>query len=71
MINNTRNGAPNLIQDWAYTVFAKAEVFKMPLPDLVDQIRLGLRQANKKARVWQDQYVSPETGEFVVRIIRS
>jgi len=43
----------------------------MPLPDLVDQLQLGLRQANQKARAWQDHYVSPETGEFIVRGIRS
>ena len=60
-----------LIQDWTYVVFPKAEVFKMPLPDLVDQIRLGLRQANQEARAWQSHYVSPETGEFIVRVIHS
>ena len=38
----------------------------MPLPDLVDDLRLGLRQANKRAKIWQDQYVSPETGGFIV-----
>lgn len=43
----------------------------MPLPDLVDQLRLGLRQVNWKAKAWQDQYVSPETGEFIVCGIRS
>lgn len=43
----------------------------MPLPDLVDQVRLGLEQANQKARTWQDRYMSPETGEFIVRIILS
>ncbi|KAF9648316.1 hypothetical protein BDM02DRAFT_3187273 [Thelephora ganbajun] len=54
-----------ILPDWAYIIFPKAEVFKMPLPDLVDQIQLGLRQANQKAREWQDQYVSSETGEFI------
>lgn len=67
--NNARYDIPNPIQDWAYTVFAKAEVFKMPLPDLTDRIRVGLRQANQKAKMWQDQYMSTETGEFIVRII--
>ena len=60
-----------LIQDWSYIVFPKAEVFKMPLPDLVDQVRLGLRQVNQKARAWEARYVSPETGEFIVRVIHS
>ena len=59
------------IQDWSYIVFPKAEVFKMPLPDLVDQVRLGLRQANQKAKAWEARYVSPETGEFIVRVIHS
>jgi len=43
----------------------------MPLAELVDQMRLGLRQVNQKARAWQDHYVSPETGEFIVCGIRS
>lgn len=38
----------------------------MPLSDLVDDLRLGLRQANQRAKIWQDQYVSPETGGFIV-----
>ena len=59
-----------LIEDWTYIVLPKGEVFRMPLPELVDQMRLGLRQANQKARAWQDQYVSPETGEFIVRRVR-
>ena len=41
----------------------------MPLPELVDQMRLGLQQVNQNARAWQDRYVSPETGEFIVRRI--
>ena len=71
MTDSARYDVHNPLQDWAYTVFARAEVFTMPLPSLVDQIRLGLREANQKARLWQDQYVSPETGEFIVRIIRA
>lgn len=43
----------------------------MPLHDLVDQMRVGLRQVNQKARAWEGRYVSPETGEFIVRVIRS
>lgn len=71
MTNNARYHIPNPTQDWAYTVFAKAEAFRMPLPKLVDQVQFGLRQANQKARAWQDQYVSPETGEFIVRNVGS
>ena len=41
----------------------------MPLPDLVDQLRSGLQQVNRKAGLWQDQYVSPETGEFMVSLL--
>jgi hypothetical protein len=52
-------------------VFPKVEVFRMPLPDLVNQIRFGLQQANQRARAWQDRYVSSETGEFIVRDIHS
>jgi len=54
-----------ILPDWTYIMFPKAEVFRMPLPDLVDQVRLGLRQVNRQARAWQDHYVSPETGKFV------
>ena len=36
-------------QDWNYIVYPKPEVFKMPLPSLLDQIRLGPRQANREA----------------------
>ena len=60
-----------LVKDWTYTVFPRAEVFRMPLPDLVDQLRLGLQQVNQKARAWEDRYVSPETGEFIVRSVCS
>ena len=42
----------------------------MPLPDLVDDLRFGLQQANQRARTWQDQYVSPETGGFIVGLFR-
>jgi len=42
----------------------------MPLPGLVDQMRLGLQQANQEAREWQDRYMSPETGEFIVSRVR-
>ena len=63
----TGYGFITLIQDWSYIIFPKPEVFRMPLPELVDQLRLGLQQANKKARAWQDRYVSPKTGEFIVR----
>jgi len=52
-------------------VFPKAEVFRVPLVELVDQMRLGLRQVNQKTRAWQDRYVSPETGELIVCGIRS
>ena len=38
----------------------------MPLPDLLDELRLGLRQGNLKANEWQTRYVFPETGEFIV-----
>ena len=38
----------------------------MPLPDLVDQLHLGLQRMNPSARAWQAKYVSPETGEFIV-----
>lgn len=41
----------------------------MPLPELVEQMRLVLQQLNQKARVWQDRYVSPDTGEFIVRTV--
>lgn len=41
----------------------------MPLPDLVEQMQLALQQVNEKARVWQDRYVSPDTGEFIVRYL--
>jgi len=54
-----------VLPDWTYVVFPSAKVFTMPLPDLVEQMRLALQQANQKARVWQDRYVSPETGEFI------
>jgi len=54
-----------ILPGWTYIVYPKAEVFRMPLPDLVDQLRSGLQQVNRKARAWQDRYVSPETGEFM------
>ena len=41
----------------------------MPLPDLVNELRLGLPQVNRQARSWQDRYVSPETGNFVVSLL--
>ena len=55
------------ILDWTYIMYPRAEVFRMPLPDLVDRLRLGLGQVNKSAREWQTRYVSPETGRFIVR----
>jgi len=54
-------------------VFPKAKVFRMTLAELMDQMRLRLRQVNQKARAWhwQDHYVSPKTGEVTVCCIRS
>ncbi|KAF9781238.1 hypothetical protein BJ322DRAFT_1079903 [Thelephora terrestris] len=54
-----------ILPHWTYIVFPKAEVLRMPLPDLVERLRSGLKQVNRRARAWQDQYLSPETGEFI------
>ena len=58
-----------LIQGWVYLVYPNPSVFRMPLPDLVNQLRLGLQQANLAARAWQNLYVSPETGKFIVSLL--